>query len=637
MAAAACCSTTPPPKKTARAIAAAHRRLGTTAILPTLITAPPAAMHAAAAVTAEPARGILGLHFEGPFLSRERPGVHPAHLIRAPDKADLALLERAASNQPVLLTVAPETLTDAQIARLAAAGIVLAAGHTAASAERTQAALAAGITGFTHLFNAMPPLAARAPGPAGAALGHASAWCGVIADGIHVHPAMLRLLLAAKPGRTLLVSDAMPPTGTTLAGFTLAGQTIYRAEGALRTDDGTLAGADICLLDAVRYCVRTLGLPPAQAIGLATAAPAAFMGVADRLGHIAPGLQADLLLLTPGLDLLGTWLAGTWQGQPGANPGIRRMTDATERFAGYVATLGRGPGRSRALTREEAADAIALLLAGAADPVQIGAFLMLLRYRGEDPDEITGLVQGAAPATRVPDTAIDLDWPSYGAGRTRGAPWFLLSALALSRAGFRILMHGTNDFTGGMPVAEALSRLGRAPAASVPDAARLLAAERFAYLPIATLNPALAHLLGLRRLLGLRSPLNTVARLLDPAGAPAGVDGVFHPAYIETHLAVAERCARPRLLVLKGGGGEAERNPRRATVGYLWTAAGGRTEIPLPAIPCGPPAAEEPDLADLWAGRIRHAETEARIVATIELALLAMGIEADAAAIWAKR
>ena len=310
-----------PDQATARAIAAAHRRLGTTSILPTLITDTPQAMRAAATVQPEP--GILGLHFEGPFLSQARPGVHRPDLIRAPDEADLAFLASLARRTRILLTIAPETVPDAQLARLAAAGIILSAGHSAASLERTNDALAAGLTGFTHLFNAMPPLAARAPGIAAAALTHPHSWCAVIADGIHVHPAVLRLLLAAKPDRTLLVSDAMPPTGTDATAFQLQGRLIHRAAGALRSADGTLAGADICLADAVRFCVRTLALPAAQALTLATAAPAAFLGLSASHGRLAPGQQADLLLLTENLDVLGTWQAGTWDGEPGLLPALQ--------------------------------------------------------------------------------------------------------------------------------------------------------------------------------------------------------------------------------------------------------------------------------------------------------------------------
>jgi anthranilate phosphoribosyltransferase len=282
-----------------------------------------------------------------------------------------------------------------------------------------------------------------------------------------------------------------------------------------------------------------------------------------------------------------------------------------------------------------------LLLAGSPDPIQVGAFLMLLRYRGEDPEEITGLVLGAATATRIEGAQVDLDWPSYGAGRTRGAPWFLLSALALARAGVRVLMHGTNEFSGGITVGDAIASLGISPAEGPADARARLSADRFAYVPIGRLSPRLAALLGLRRLLGLRSPINTVARLLDPAGAAAGVDGVFHPPYIETHLAVAERLGRKRLLVLKGGGGEAERNPSRATTAHLWIAGQGRQEVMLPAIPWPSADADErePAIADIWRGQAVHPAIEARIVGTIGLALLALGQSGDDAAgsIWRAR
>lgn len=310
----------------------------------------------------------------------------------------------------------------------------------------------------------------------------------------------------------------------------------------------------------------------------------------------------------------------------------------TARFAGYVATLGRGPGRSRALTREEAADAMAMLLAGQADRLQVGALLMLLRYRGEDPCEIAGLVEGAQPVTDIAGAQADLDWPSYGAGRTRGVPWFLLAALALAASGLRVLMHGSNEFSGGTTVEQALAQLGVPPASAAADARLRLQRERFAYLPVRVLSPEFAELLGLRRLLGLRSPINTVARLLNPARAPAGVDGVFHPPYIETHLAVAQRLGRERLLVLKGGGGEAERNPRKPVAVHLWSAASGREERILPALETAEDPVE-PDLPALWRGQIRSPATEARIIATIALALIALdrGGDEEAAQIWTAR
>ncbi len=312
---------------------------------------------------------------------------------------------------------------------------------------------------------------------------------------------------------------------------------------------------------------------------------------------------------------------------------------AIDRFASYVATLGRGPGRSRALTRAEAADAMTILLHGEADPLQIGAFLMLLRYRGEDPQEIAGLVEGARPSTRIADAAVDLDWPSYGAGRSRGAPWFLLSALALAGAGFRVLMHGTNEFSRAMSVTQGLAALGLTPCHSADAARQALRRGGFAYVPIEVLSPPLAALLGLRKLLGLRSPMNTVARLLDPADAPAGVDGVFHPPYIETHLAVAALLGRDRLLVLKGGGGEAERNPKRPMTAYVWVQGEGRSERSLPELDMTPAGPQEPGLAALWRGEVAHAETEARIAGTIALGLQAMGRGGDKEAwqIWRGR
>ena len=314
-----------PTHEAALAIAAAHRHLGTTSILPTLITDTPAKMRAAAsAMRAIAARDgpLAGIHFEGPFLSPARPGVHDPDWVRRPDEADLAMLADLAEDWDgqVLLTIAPEMVDDTALRRLACAGVVLSAGHSAASFERVEEALAAGVTGFTHLYNAMPPSAARAPGIVTAALLDQASWCGVIADGIHVHPAMLRLLLASKPNRTLLVSDAMPPTGTTLSHFVLQGRRIERRDGRLVTVDGTLAGADICLADAVRFLVRTCAVPPAQALAMASAAPAAFLGL-PYLGRIAPGARADLVLFTPGLEVLGTWLAGHWQGEPGVLTG----------------------------------------------------------------------------------------------------------------------------------------------------------------------------------------------------------------------------------------------------------------------------------------------------------------------------
>lgn len=304
-----------------RTIVAAHRRYGTTGLLPTCITDAPDKMHAAAAAVAEaariPASGVLGLHLEGPFLSQERRGVHSPAFVRAPTADDIAFLAELPNEFPdgrVLLSLAPETVCDADIRALATTGLLLAGAHSAASYARTMEAIRAGITGFTHLFNAMPPLANREPGITGAALTSPETWCGIIVDGIHVHPAALKLALAAKPpGKLMLVTDAMTPLGTDATSFELYGATIHRRDGRLVTDDGTLAGADLDMAQAVRNCIGLLGISREEALRMASLYPAEFLGMADRRGRLAPGHQADLTLLDQSDQVLGTWVAGAWQ------------------------------------------------------------------------------------------------------------------------------------------------------------------------------------------------------------------------------------------------------------------------------------------------------------------------------------
>jgi N-acetylglucosamine-6-phosphate deacetylase len=297
-------------------MAAAHRRLGTTSILPTLITSEPAKMHQAAASAGEAVAahaGVLGVHFEGPFLSPDRPGVHRPDFIRAPEEADLRLLESLAAELPVVLTLAPERVGAMAQARLAAAGVLLCAGHSAARFEQAGPAL----RGVTHIFNAMNPASARDPGLAVAAL-LGDLFAGVILDGVHVHPAMLRLLLAMKgPARVMLVSDSMSVAGTTATEFNLQGRRVLRRDGRLVTEDGVLAGADLSLAQAVRNAVELLGLEEATSIAMATAVPAAFLRLDREVGRIAPGLRADMVLLSPRLDVLGTMLGGVWDGEPG--------------------------------------------------------------------------------------------------------------------------------------------------------------------------------------------------------------------------------------------------------------------------------------------------------------------------------
>ena len=291
-------------------IAAAHARFGTTAIMVTLITDRPE-MTAAAIAAADASPNLLGLHLEGPHLDRARKGTHDARLIRRMEAEDLALILQAARRGPVICTLAPESVTLEQVRALAAAGVVVSLGHTDCGLATARAYADAGARMVTHLFNAMSPLTHRAPGLVGAALDDGRLWAGLIADGFHVDDTALRVALRAKhgPGGIFLVSDAMSTIGSDETGFTLNGRQIFRAGGRLTLADGTLAGADIALIDAVRHVHRALGLPLEQALKLASEAPAAAMGLADR-GHLRPGARADFLCLTAGITAGGTWIAG---------------------------------------------------------------------------------------------------------------------------------------------------------------------------------------------------------------------------------------------------------------------------------------------------------------------------------------
>jgi N-acetylglucosamine-6-phosphate deacetylase len=293
-------------------IAAAHRRYGTTGLLPTLITDTADKMHAALAAAEAAAgtqAGVLGVHLEGPFLSPDRAGVHaPAHM-RAPTRDDVAALT-ALRRGTLLVTLAPERVPAGFIAQLTAAGVRISLGHSNATYDETRAAMAEGLTGFTHLFNAMRPMTSRDPGPIAAALEAPDAFVGLIVDGVHVDPAMLRLALrgAARP---ILVTDAMPPVGGRRATFRLYGEEIAVRDGRCVRRDGTLAGAFLDMASAVRNCVKMLGVPLEQALQFAATNPAQFLGSAD-LGLLAPGYRADIVAFAPDtITVLETWVAGS--------------------------------------------------------------------------------------------------------------------------------------------------------------------------------------------------------------------------------------------------------------------------------------------------------------------------------------
>jgi N-acetylglucosamine-6-phosphate deacetylase len=297
-----------------RAIGAAHRRFGTTGFLPTLISddLDTIAQAIAAVQAAMDAKvpGVLGVHIEGPFLNWVRRGVHDERHLRILDESQLALLSSLRSGRTVL-TLAPEMTTPDMIAKLAARGVLLSAGHSDANYDETMAAIAHGVRGFTHLFNAMARLEPRAPGIVGAALYDAETWCGIIVDGHHVDPVMLKLALRCKRrDRFMLVTDAMPPVGSPEPSFILQGKTIRVIDGMCRDENGTLAGTALDMATAVRNAVSMLDLDIAEAARMASEYPAEFLGLGQELGRIQPGYRANLVALDDGLQVTQTWIDG---------------------------------------------------------------------------------------------------------------------------------------------------------------------------------------------------------------------------------------------------------------------------------------------------------------------------------------
>jgi N-acetylglucosamine-6-phosphate deacetylase len=302
-----------PSVETIAAIGAAHRRFGTTGFLPTLISDDSekieAAMDAARAAIEAGVPGVLGVHIEGPFLNPERKGIHDGAKLRAISAADIALLTRPIGGK-TMVTLAPEIVPGEAIRALADAGVIVSAGHTQASADQIAAALGNGVTGFTHLFNAMSQLTPREPGTVGAALADENSWCGIIVDGHHVDPRVLKLAFRAAPlRRFMLVTDAMPSVGGRKS-FTLNGQPISVVAGKCTDADGTLAGSDLDMASAVRNAVELLGLSLPDALALASGNPAAFLGLDRELGCIASGYRADLVLLDEHLRVVESWIGG---------------------------------------------------------------------------------------------------------------------------------------------------------------------------------------------------------------------------------------------------------------------------------------------------------------------------------------
>ncbi len=295
------------------AIGAAHRRFGTTGFLPTLISDEldivARAITAVRAAIERGVPGVLGIHIEGPFLNPARSGVHDAGKFRILDDAAVTLLSSLGVGR-TLVTLAPEMTTPEMISRLAASGVVVSAGHTNATYDEMGVALALGVTGFTHLFNAMSPLASRAPGAVGAALEHQASWCGLIVDGRHVDPTVLRIALKCKPlEKFVLVTDAMPTVGAARKSFELQGSTITVKDGVCVTPDGTLAGSDLDMALALRNAVEMLGLRLEDAAAMASLHAAQFLHL-DDVGVIAPAARANFALLNDALEVTCCWIDG---------------------------------------------------------------------------------------------------------------------------------------------------------------------------------------------------------------------------------------------------------------------------------------------------------------------------------------
>jgi N-acetylglucosamine-6-phosphate deacetylase len=299
-----------------RAIGAAHRRFGTTGFLPTLISADldvvARAITAVRGAIQAGVPGVLGLHIEGPYLNVARKGVHDPAKLRELDASALGLLTSLREGR-TLVTLAPEMTTPQIIQKLVAAGVVVSAGHTNATYAEIEPALRHGLTGFTHLFNAMSQLTGREPGAVGAALSDPDSWCGIIVDGVHTDPVVLRIALKCKPHeRFMLVTDAMPSVGTHNASFELQGRRISVSGYVCLDEDGTLAGSNIDMASSVRNAMSMLSLPLSEAVRMASQWPAEFLGVAHEFGRIAPGYRANLVLADEHLNVRETWIDGQY-------------------------------------------------------------------------------------------------------------------------------------------------------------------------------------------------------------------------------------------------------------------------------------------------------------------------------------
>ena len=325
------------------------------------------------------------------------------------------------------------------------------------------------------------------------------------------------------------------------------------------------------------------------------------------------------------------------------------MIEKEHPFAQYVRTIARGPNLSRPLTAEEALEATRMILRGEVEPMQLGAFLCVLRVRTEDAGEGEGFVRAVKETIRIPSGArADLDWSAY-AGKKRELPWFMLSALLLATSGVRVLMHGTEGHTPGRIYArETLAALNVPIADSIEGAARQLDERNFAYMPLAVFSPRLQDIIELKPIIGVRSPVNTFARMINPFDAPYSIQSIFHPNYREIHRDVCLRLGQPHMAVFKGEGGEIERRPEKPVeVQHLHQGTKSDEDWPVVAGVARTVGEESMDLSRLkalWRAQTNDPYAEAVVIGTAAIALRLMGragspaeAESEARRLWAAR
>lgn len=299
-------------------------------------------------------------------------------------------------------------------------------------------------------------------------------------------------------------------------------------------------------------------------------------------------------------------------------------------FAQYIRILGKGKNGSRALTQEEAYDSMKMIMENKVTPEQLGAYLMLMRVKEENPEELAGFVRAARESIAIPKQHpnVQLDWSSY-AGKRRQLPWFLLATLALAESGVKVFMHGASGHTAGrVYTKDVLKHLGLSVSESMPDAIKQLHDQNFAYVDLEFLNPTLHKIIELRPLLGLRSPVHTLARMLNPFNAPYLMQGIFHPGYQPTHQHAALLLNQPHMAVVKGDGGEIERNPDMPCL-VQSVHNGEMSDETWPAMFKQRHVKDETmdpsRLAAVWKGEAEDEYGEAAVIGTLAITLKMMG------------